>query len=274
MSVNLYNGNNLTPIAGIPAMKLTALSVNQAAEEKNLVASRDFEIGEYIIFRDDKIYKVIFPVAAGQPWEIDTNIELTNLGAGITELGSRTADNFSNNVEKSNIASKAYNEGDFLYYIDIKGAPRFACVTSPIALSDSIVNGINVQNTNIGQELLNIKTFINNLTKPDIIVEAESSTETLGAGLIRLFSNVDWKNDLTCYSRLETLDGRIFSINTLREDLLIFNSLISNQSGFTIQLNLGSEGILVIAVKDEFKNGDFVLTSIREDPFDTIKLYF
>lgn len=83
-------------------------------------ASRAYEAGEYIIWNDGLLYRVTTNLSVGTLWREGVNLErVDNLTSVINELEKKT-DGMTNNliatIEKTNMASRNYAEGEQFVY--------------------------------------------------------------------------------------------------------------------------------------------------------------
>ena len=179
MSVSVYDKTTgqLTPIAGVPAIKLAALTRDIAVEEKMNVASQDYNIGDYIIRSDDKLYKTLTPITQGDVWENDVNIKEVTLANEVKNNFDVSLNCLTNSIEHSNIATRIYSKDEYLYYIDTDGIAHYARVAQPIAIGNPFINGTNVNNITVGSELSLLNEALGSAQRtPDFMISSTGET--------------------------------------------------------------------------------------------------
>lgn len=89
-----------------------------AAEEKMEYATRNYDVNEYFIWNDRKLYKTKQAIGVGNNFVIDVNVKyIGNIASQLYDLYSQSPDTIReiiSNVELANNASKAYAAGKYV----------------------------------------------------------------------------------------------------------------------------------------------------------------
>lgn len=131
-----------------------------AFEEAKDHSAHNYNVNEYFIWWDRKLYKAIMPIAAGDTFMLGTNIQSAGtISDQIYNLYIQSADNIRaniSNVEENRNASRAYYEGEYLL---LAADGQLYRVTTFISLGTHLDVGTNIERVD------NITKLINDLEK-------------------------------------------------------------------------------------------------------------
>lgn len=151
---------SITVKSGIYALEedLTTILGNFATIEDTSVASKDYAVGEYLVY-SMILYVVTAAITAGDTLTPDTNIRSTTVGEEMAAANTAfiKALGITATRESSNTASSAYAVGDYLIYNN-----TFYKVTVAIASGGTLTVGTNISKTTVGA----ILTTLNSNLKP------------------------------------------------------------------------------------------------------------
>lgn len=134
--------------------KVENSALSFAYTQNDNTATRAYSVGDYIIWYG-RLYKVTAAIAQGgtiTSYGASKNIQLvTNELSILDGINAKQNANLAINQGTSSVAIQAYAIGDLLVYNDI-----LYKVTAAIARGDTIIDGTNVEETTIANELANV----------------------------------------------------------------------------------------------------------------------
>ena len=130
------------------ARDIIAPSENGLDSTSNLpVASRHYDVGEFLIGQDRLYYEVLVEINVGDTLVVNSNIKATTVSDELVSLRSKSADAAIEciaNMESTNLSVKAYEVGDYLYWQHGLDSGLYK-VIADIAIGDALVINTNIK---------------------------------------------------------------------------------------------------------------------------------
>ena len=144
-------------------------------EEPLGVAGRSYEVNEFFIWNDRKLYKTIAPINEGATFVIGTNVELKPMSESLYELYAQSADTVLaalSNVEETANASRNYEAGEYIIWTD---GFLYEVIADTNIASPWVVNTNISKRNNLSDEVTSIKEGFEN----EIITMAKNGAHNL-----------------------------------------------------------------------------------------------
>lgn len=93
-----------------------------AGEEKETYSTHNYDVNEFFIWNDRKLYKTLSAISTGDTFVLNTNIKLAgNISDQLYQLFAQSPESIRailSNVEEGSTASKNYHVGDYILWTD------------------------------------------------------------------------------------------------------------------------------------------------------------
>lgn len=135
-----------------------------AVEEKETYSTHNYDVNEFFIWNDRKLYKTLSAISTGDTFVLNTNIALAgNISDQLYQLFAQSPESIRevlSNVEEGSTASKNYHVGDYILWTD--GFLYKVIANTNIGTAWTVGTNIQLKN-NITDEITSLNSALTNI---------------------------------------------------------------------------------------------------------------